>query len=684
MSRDSAPLVNLISDVSLILATCLALSCSRGGERGGTEPSPPSGATAALTPSPTPLPLDPEAVPRPAEGDAASPTLVFVDGLPQKMDPEAAVREGFTIISLRDDWTPYIFSEFTDAAGDILPNRYRQIYIGLANELTDGDGRALDATDRNYLEVFGIPPALSLVRRRLLEDEEKACHKAIDYALLATVDRVPLPTPAEAKSKAGQIAGLRRRLEKARIAGHHETIAALVTADNTLADEAAAVETFDQRDLALKHAIARLKCDGHLGESTRFRVDPNDGHFRDALQSFGMRHMVYEYPGLRTGTMKAMALPPLESNHAQFVRALRERVVDAVHILEDGTATMDGEPATWVNAAGERVPVENLVEKFTQAAIEQLGVETPEKLLAFLRQHPAEDFKFLNVALRLPPLPEYYSEHMELDLIVDRGDVWYEPAWKDDGVLYTQGRDRMPRLHLYVRHGEQRFPLVKWPTTIGGWRAEQAPNGSEYYRYKNSDVGRRILRQIIAGPTWVAPPSTPIRGLVKNANVHGSRERIVNYDEMGPGYLSAYGLVAGYFFMPGGEGRPDGDNGIRAHGSSDYLSITNSSKFSHGCHRLWNWAAVRLYDFILQHRHKKIIGNRPLNAVRQFYKDEYVYELRLQTRGFQFELTPPLQIDVLEGRIRGRVRSPIDGYVRKPDVIYPPGPDPSPKGGTEP
>ena len=69
--------------------------------------------------------------------------------------------------------------------------------------------------------------------------------------------------------------------------------------------------------------------------------------------------------------------------------------------------------------------------------------------------------------------------------------------------------------------------------------------------------------------------------------------RVVNYDELGPGYLSAYGLVAGYFVVPGQNGRPDFDNGVRAHGSSDYLSIYSANGFSHGCHRLPNHLAIR-------------------------------------------------------------------------------------------
>ena len=112
-----------------------------------------------------------------------------------------------------------------------------------------------------------------------------------------------------------------------------------------------------------------------------------------------------------------------------------------------------------------------------------------------------------------------------------------------------------------------------------------------------------MIRQVVSGPVWIAPASTPIRSLVKGKTVNERWMRVVNYDELGPGYLSAYGLVAGYFVVPGQNGRPDWDNGVRAHGSSDYLSIYSANGFSHGCHRLPNHIAIRMYSFILRHRH---------------------------------------------------------------------------------
>ena len=206
--------------------------------------------------------------------------------------------------------------------------------------------------------------------------------------------------------------------------------------------------------------------------------------------------------------------------------------------------------------------------------------------------------------------------------------------------------------------------LARWRTTIGGWRADQASNGYEYFRYKGSDVGPRVIRHIVSGPVWIAPASTPIRSLVKGKLVNGKWMSVVNYDELGPGYLSAYGLIAGYFVVPGQNGRNDFDNGVRAHGSSDYLSIYSANGYSHGCHRLPNHLAIRLYSFILRHRHMKVSGDQPMGFTRQFLWKNTVYEMRIPSRGYLYEMDPPVPVNVLEGNIMGDVKKPILDYVR--------------------
>jgi hypothetical protein len=193
-----------------------------------------------------------------------------------------------------------------------------------------------------------------------------------------------------------------------------------------------------------------------------------------------------------------------------------------------------------------------------------------------------------------------------------------------------------------------------------------------------SDVGPRVIRQIVSGPVWIAPASTPIRSLLKPKSINGRWMKVVNYDELGPGYLSAYGVVAGYFVVPGKDGRPDWDNGVRAHGSADYLSIYSANGYSHGCHRLPNHLAIRLYSFLLRHRTVKVVGDQPMGFTRQFLSGDTVYEMKIPSRGFVFQLDPPLPVTVLEGEIKGEVKKPIIGYFPKPGVTYPGPPPPAP------
>ena len=44
--------------------------------------------------------------------------------------------------------------------------------------------------------------------------------------------------------------------------------------------------------------------------------------------------------------------------------------------------------------------------------------------------------------------------------------------------------------------------------------------------------------------------------------------------------------------------------------------------------------------------------------------------MRLPTRGFYRELQPPIPVEVLEGRIKGKLLKPVTGYVPKPGVKY--------------
>lgn len=596
--------------------------------------------------------------------------LLVVNGAERWVDAQAIESVGYTLLDLRDTWTPSIFSEYLAPDGTPMHNRYRRVLIGLANDQLDNDGQPLPPGEKNYLELYGAFPSFSVLRARFMQDNEHPCHDQESVDVLAAVETVAYIAPKDMRKDELKLARFAKEVEAARRAGKFETPADLAAAKPEFAARVSLLEKRPKEKLALAAVEKRLECEGILKPQSKHQRGIYDEPMRLAVRSFQQKHMIYEANYLRRKTVVALARPLLDNDYDSVTRAVRERIVAAAGIIEDGTSGTEEKPGL------------DLVSEYTSLALDQLGLKDAQSALQFFQRHPAEEFQTLRAAIKLPARPEYYSEHMDLSIVVDRGDIWYDLPFNSEGHFAPKGRKRYPYLTLYTTHNGKKIPLARWRTTIGGWRAEQASDGYEYFRYKNSDVGPRVIRQIVSGPVWIAPTSTPTRSLVKGKIVNGRFAKTVNYDELGPGFLSAYGLVAGYFVVPGENGRPDFDNGVRAHGSSDYLSIYSSMGFSHGCHRLPNHIAIRMYSFILNHRNKQIAGDQPLNFQRQFLQSDRVYEIRIPSRGFAYYLDPPLPVMVLEGNIRGPQKKPILGYVPKPDTEYP-GPPPSLSNSTD-
>jgi hypothetical protein len=655
------------------LTVCL-LAPAHGETRTSSSGTPPSD-NAAIGPV---LPSRPELPPEQR-------ALMVVNGVERWVDANAAAAAGYTLVDLGDEWTPYIFQEMKDANGQPMPNRYRSVYLGLANDEGDGDGQPLPEGAHNYLELYGIPPTLSVVRARFLDSvaRQPSC-STVDFEKLKAAQSIPPREKKQEAKFAAKVTATQEKLEQLRVQQQLETIDELAEKDPKLAKDVAMVQKYANQRVSFPEVEKRLTCEGILGGPGDKHVPGQfDEPMRVAVKRFQHKHMLYDAAALRVGTMNTLARQLLENDYDALVRVLTERAVSAANIFEDGTVDTKKGPPTYVNKAGETVPVRNLVAEAQKAVVQQLELDTPEKALAFFQRHPASDFDVLRAAIKLPPPPEYYQPEMDLSVVIDRGDVIYDPLYDEKGKATNQTRHHFPYLTMRVKWHDKWVPLVHWRTTIGGWRSDQASNGYEYYRYKGSDVGPRVWRNIVAGPVWIAPNSTPIRQLVKYKRVHGTTQQVVNYDEVGPGYLSAYGLVAAYNVVPGKDGKPDWDNGVRVHGSSDILSIRNPDAYSHGCHRLMNHLAVRLFSFVLRHRKVVIEGDKPLEFARQFLFKDTVFEMRLPSRGFWFRLEPTLPVSVLEGNIVGKAKKPITKYMPKPGVVYPPGPPPSPHDSLE-
>ena len=653
--------------------------------------------------------------------------IVVVGGEERVMDATEAQKQGFTLVSLRDDWTPYIFQEIPGPDGKPLPNRYRTIFLGMANDQSDGDGQPLvqppDKSGKkkqkapegppgppphNYMEVYGVPPTLSVIRQRFLEDapDEHGKDRCSDVdreklAQVAALGGIPTVEPKEEKKWARNLEKIKKDLQKKLKEAGLQTLDELMAANPKVAGDIKLLQREALGKLAWADVEKRLRCENMFPSKMKHDFGHFDDAMREAVARFQRKHKLYDAPALRKETINTMAKPLLENDQAALERVLTERAVSAADVLEDGTtekpvprkkgdpppdpnAPREMVPSTYKNSKGETVPLRNLAKEAADATIQQLGLTSAEASLAFFKRHPAADFQWLEAAIKIPAPPEYYSKEMDLSIEIDRGDVFYDPPYDPTtGKKNPQNRQHYPKLTVKLHWNNQVIPLVRWRTTIGGWRSDLAANGYEYFRYKGSDVGPRAWKQIVAGPVWIAPPSTPIRTLVKSKLVHGAWQTVVNYDEVGPGYLSAYGLVAAYNVVPGKDGKPDWDNGIRVHGSSEFRSMFDPDGYSHGCHRLVNHLAERMYSWILQHHKAVAEGDQPLGFTRQWLWKDDVFEMKLPTRGFKFSLDPPIPVMVLEGNILGTAKKPIKEYVPKPGVQYPPGPPPVPPDSPE-
>jgi hypothetical protein len=636
---------------------------------------------------------------------------------------EAARAAGLLDVDLSDDWAPFIFSE-SDAGAEPKPNFYRPTFIALANNRTTPDEiffespegqrailaaanvpprkkkdpvtpeekKALDAArrmlrgerERNFLEVYGIPPTLGVLRARLEADKRRDCYDKVDRpALAAFTGTVSYLTRDRAKHEFDQAqsdAVWAGKLLASPDSGILPTSTvppppgAPPAPRSPLTDPkvAARLERYRQGQVRLKavQAVqARLVCEGLLNPS-RITEGMFDLATHEALADWERKNDIFGWGFLGGETQEALQKPPLALHFETWKRVLVERLADAAGILEDGSVPKGKKPPTYKDEAGVEHALPDLIGEHLQALLSAMHVETPEEMAAFLDAIGEDGTAHLHVAMPPVPLPPYYGPQMDLSAEIDRGDVWYDFPWDAKGKPVEQRRQKYPSFTLYVTWNKQKIPLARWRTTIGSWRSEMHPDGKVYYKYKNSDVGPRIWKNIVAAPVWIPPEGTPAKDLLtrKVFDRNVGPVSVVNTDIMGPGFQSAYGLAMAIHLKE----QPGGglfDNQIRTHGSVDYTSIAR--RFSHGCHRLVNNRAVRLYDFVLRHRTFTRQGNVPLGHMKKvFTVEDKEYEYELNTRGYYYELTPPVAVNVTEGRVMGKVKKPITEYIRKPGVDY--------------
>jgi len=576
---------------------------------------------------------------------------------------------GYSIVDLSDNHAPFIFSEKTPGLDDYAKNDYRATYINLANDRTDEEGRGLGPDQHNYIELFGIAPSLLVLQKRFLSDAQKKCYKKLDIKLVHSFRSV---IRYKGHRQAGAI--YRRYHELARMV-HRVMRRTGIKSEVALAKRKryrSLVRSYQRvqvRVEIINQTQLRLKCEGLLGQDEHAHRWYMDYVTHRALARFERKHMIFGWGQLYGKTLTYLGSPPEQNNYRALRRALRERIADSLGIIEDGSVLgVRGVDPTY-HVGDKTNKVRNLIDEYTAILMSQMGLETPKAALAFFAAQQPALFAHFQVGVKLPELPPYYVKNMKFLVEINRGDVWYDYPYDAAGHRRSQPRSRLPHLVLFTLWKNQKIPLVRIATTIGGWRKEHK-DGKVYLKYKNSDVGPKIWRDIVAAPVWIPPDSTPPRALVVKRKEHGAWTWHVKREEIGPSYLSAYGLVAAYHLQQTGTGPLSlwRDNGIRTHGSVAYMSIFNG--FSHGCHRLHNHLAVRLFSFLLRHSPFRRKGQVPLRYGRHFTYRGKTYSVNLTTRGYYYTMKHPINVMVTEGRIRGKVHEPIEQYMRIPGVEY--------------
>src|SRR5690606_5825816 len=94
-----------------------------------------------------------------------------------------------------------------------IPNAYRATYLALARGEHPDDHHGRRAQRDKYLELYGIPPTLGLLRQRFQATRARACTSDIDYDVLRAFDGfIAYESNSAARTEARRHAGLESEL----------------------------------------------------------------------------------------------------------------------------------------------------------------------------------------------------------------------------------------------------------------------------------------------------------------------------------------------------------------------------------------------------------------------------------------------------------------------------------------
>jgi hypothetical protein len=689
-------------------ATALALVglCAGGGQPTQAKPAAPV-AQAAPVGQPAPV------------GDGI--VVVEGGGVVGQTTPENARRDGLTVVDLSDDWLPYVFSEEPGK-----PQPLRPYLIDLANgRFRSGSAYARAREDR-YFEAFGVFPSLNMLRRRLADRKRHACHDRVKDKVLEEMSpkSAILPEEPEKPAEKTTITNPAMPVDPGKPSSTDPAAAAVGGTPAPGADAVAPnkpprkpLSPSEQR--AVIAMQAHLRCEDLLPAKAKSgRMDPRTVA---GLQIYQRLQMIADNGRVDLETRTTLLADSREQDFRALLRALRERVVDATGLLEDGsalgvvgevqgrvldsaefrplplvpaatavnpsaataqaprtatTATAAGATTTTTAAAPAKITAApDLIAAATQTASQALGWTSPQAVLAStLVAPPAPPTGSRRaarkatsrkgpvplpaaVAVRLPPPPPYHGPKMELRAEIDRGEVVLARPVLD--------KDGHKKWHPPV---SDRPTLTLYARVGDGEvalsRWPTTIGGWKTIQKSDGTMALKYKESVTGDALWsevlATPTWHPPSGLpTRKLLIKRGDTWVPKTEIVGPGYRAGYGLVAIVHHQI---------TGVNERGEKqlmDLLIRTHGTPAyrsvkrgeSAGCHRLHNYLALRLGGFLVKHRENVRDGLVHEDYVRKLEYQGQQVALESEAKGYRFNLTPPVPVTVLDGDVRGDAKS---------------------------
>ena len=513
-----------------------------------------------------------------------------------------------TLLDLGDGWAPAIFSETLDH-----PQPYRRTFVALANERI-GEGRQWDTARRNrYFELYGIFPSFSVVRARLLDDPRHRCHASVDGQALRALNRTLAPW--------------------------------------TIASEAARRTAAGAITAAQQH----LRCEGLLEKEAEGTFD---GATQEALRLYQRRHMLPSAGVLDLETRDTLLADSRELDFRTLLRALRERVVDASGLVEDGSALNAWEPilGRFIDSSEYRRVLRSAPLERARATSSAAPRKRPRGPSAGRRPTRrlgrSRRCRLPRVAVRLAPVPAYHAKPMRL---------------RPRSIEAMSG----PPIRSTPMGGRGRLPSRTGRPSRSSSRPTPARSRWSAGRRRSARGNRRRSTTTPRPFATRRRPSDDGTGAISSRRRHGSRHP-----------RRPTGSSCGEHLTDGGRRTKTASDPVTDQRTGWWLcSITGRSRRAAAGSSTRTSTSARMapptiarscaarvtvvtaYSTISRSGSERSSSPRPSTPVTGSIDERYgrvlhwkgrTLRLRAESRGYRYELVSPIPVDVLPGR---RVRS---------------------------